>query len=151
MVENTERSKSYRKRTYSILTNTISDNELKNFSKIVESSGQIQGIFNIFNSLGGDFEDIVTFLYPKKDNLEELETSDLKKLKDYLEKFLSTKTTVSEMMHQLLLDYQNNTNNIQADENELKSHAEDICNQISEKRKEAKKLKNDIYSIYNSL
>ncbi|WKC98571.1 virulence associated lipoprotein [Borreliella burgdorferi] len=46
-------------------------------------------------------------------------------------KFLSTKTTVLEMMQQLLLDYQNNINNIQTDENALKSHIEDICNQVS--------------------
>ncbi|XOU12856.1 virulence associated lipoprotein (plasmid) [Borreliella americana] len=149
VAENTERSKSYRKRTYSILTNTISDDELKNFSKIVESSGQIQGIFNIFNSLGGAFEDVVAFLYPKKDSLEKLETSHLEKLKDSLEKFLSTKTTISEIMHQLLLDYQNNINSIQIDE-KLKSHIEDIYNQITEKTKEAEKFKNDIYSIYNN-
>ncbi|WP_363322301.1 virulence associated lipoprotein (plasmid) [Borreliella finlandensis] len=141
VAENTESSKSYRNRTYSILTNTINDNELKTFSKIAESSGQIQGIFNIFNSPGSDFEDVVAFLYPKKDNLEELETSDLKKLKDYLGKSLSTKTTVSEMMQQLLLDYQNNINNIQTDENELKSHVEDICNQISKKKKRSRKTK----------
>ncbi|MBB6208391.1 virulence associated lipoprotein [Borreliella lanei] len=150
MAENTKRSKSYRKRTYSILTNTINDNELKNFSKIIESSGQLQGIFNIFNSLGGAFEDVIAFLYPKKDNLEELMTSHLKKLKDSLEKFLSIKTTVSEMMHQLLLDYQNDENSIKTDENELKSHVEDIYNKITEKSKEAEKLKNDIYSIYNN-
>ncbi|PRQ89561.1 hypothetical protein CV697_05940 [Borreliella burgdorferi] len=72
-------------------------------------------------------------------------------LKYYLGKFLSTKTTVLEMMQQLLLDYQNNINNIQTDENALKSHTEDICNQVSEKRKEAEKLKNDIYSIYRPL
>nr|WP_316255612.1 CRASP family complement regulator-acquiring lipoprotein [Borreliella andersonii]WNY66256.1 CRASP family complement regulator-acquiring lipoprotein [Borreliella andersonii] len=52
-------------------------------------------------------KDLVALLYPKKDNLKELETSHLEKLKDFLEKFLSIKTTVSEMMHQLLLDYQN--------------------------------------------
>ncbi|WNY66256.2 CRASP family complement regulator-acquiring lipoprotein [Borreliella andersonii] len=65
-------------------------------------------MFNTFNSLGFFLKkDLVALLYPKKDNLKELETSHLEKLKDFLEKFLSIKTTVSEMMHQLLLDYQN--------------------------------------------
>ncbi|WP_044273250.1 CRASP family complement regulator-acquiring lipoprotein [Borreliella burgdorferi] len=49
---NTERSKAYRKRAYSIL-NTINAASLKNFSEIVMASGQTQGIFNALNSLGG--------------------------------------------------------------------------------------------------
>ncbi|WP_267128489.1 CRASP family complement regulator-acquiring lipoprotein (plasmid) [Borrelia sp. CA_690] len=62
---NTEKSKAYRKRVYSIL-NTINDDALKNFSEIVMASGQTQGIFNILNSLGNAFEEMVDFFYPKK-------------------------------------------------------------------------------------
>ncbi|MBB6208463.1 virulence associated lipoprotein [Borreliella lanei] len=145
---NTERSRAYRKRTYSIL-NTIDDDALKNFSEIVIASGQTQGIFNNLNSLGGAFEEVVDFLYPKKDNLEKLETSVLEKLKDSLENFLERKKIASEMMHKLLLDYKNNTNRIQTDKNELKSHADTLFNQMTKTTKEALKLKNDICSIEN--
>ncbi|AXK69733.1 antigen, P35, putative (plasmid) [Borreliella burgdorferi] len=131
---NTERSKAYRKRAYSIL-NTINDASLKNFSEIVLASGQTQGIFNTLNSLGSNFEKIVNCLYPKKDNLEKLETSVLKKLKDSLENFLEIKKIASEMMHKLLLDYQNNTNRIKTDKNELKSYADTLFNQMTKKPK----------------
>lgn len=90
---NTERSKTYRKRAYSIL-NAIDDDALKNFSEIVMASGQTQGIFNNLNSLGGAFEKIVNFLHPKKDNLEKSEISALKRLKDSLENFLETKKSL---------------------------------------------------------
>ncbi|ACN93383.1 borrelia burgdorferi virulent strain associated lipoprotein (plasmid) [Borreliella finlandensis] len=143
---NTERSKAYRKRAYSIL-NTINDASLKNFSEIVMASGQTQGIFNALNSLGGTFEEIVNFLYPKKDNLGKLETLVLKKLKDSLENFLEIKKIASEMMHKLLLDYQNNTNRIQTDINELKSYVDTLFNQMTKKTEEALKLKNAICSI----
>ncbi|WNY70006.1 CRASP family complement regulator-acquiring lipoprotein [Borreliella andersonii] len=64
-----------------------------------------------------------------------------------MEKFLSIKTTVSEMMHQLLVDYQNNIS-IKTNENKLKSHVNTLSDQIIKHRKKAEKLKNDIYSIY---
>ncbi|WNY66327.1 CRASP family complement regulator-acquiring lipoprotein (plasmid) [Borreliella andersonii] len=55
-----------------------------------------------------------------------------------MEKFLSIKTTVSEMMHQLLLDYQNNINSIKTDENKLKSHVNTLSDQIIKHRKRQK-------------
>ncbi|AEL19510.1 borrelia burgdorferi virulent strain associated lipofamily protein (plasmid) [Borreliella bissettiae DN127] len=142
---NTERSKAYRKRTYSIL-NAIDNDALKNFSDIVMASGQTQGIFNNLNSLGSIFEEIVDFLHPKKDNLEKLEISALKRLKNSLENFLETKKIASEMLYKFLLDYKNNTNRIQTDVNELKSHANTLFNQLTKKIEEAEKLKNDICS-----
>ncbi|WNY60632.1 virulence associated lipoprotein (plasmid) [Borreliella bissettiae] len=147
----TERAKRYRKNIYSIL-NTIDDNQLKKFSEIVMLSGQIQGIFNTIEAIEYTLSSlIVPSLYPKKGNLEKLEISNLKKLKDSFEKVLSIKTTVSKMMHQLLLDYQNDTNQIKTDENKLKSHTDTLCNQISEKKNEAEKLNDDIFPIINNI
>ncbi|OEN14740.1 hypothetical protein BHF43_26465 [Escherichia coli] len=60
-------------------------------------------------------------LYPKKDILDKLEISDLQKLKNLLEKLLSTKADISKTLKQLLLDYQNNENYIKTDINGLKS------------------------------
>ncbi|WP_029359622.1 MULTISPECIES: CRASP family complement regulator-acquiring lipoprotein [Borreliella] len=60
-------------------------------------------------------------LYPKKDILDKLEISDLQKLKNLLEKLLSTKADISKTLKQLLLDYQNNENSIKTDINGLKS------------------------------
>lgn len=85
--------------------------------------------------LGVLWKKIVNFLYPKKDNLEKLETSVLKKLKDSLENFLEIKKIASEMMHKLLLDYQNNTNRIKTDKNELKSYADTLFNQMTKNPK----------------
>ncbi len=79
--------------------------------------------------------------------MEKLETSVLKKLKDSLENFLEIKKIASEMMHKLLLDYQNNTNRIKTDKNELKSYADTLFNQMTKKTEEALKLKNTICSI----
>ncbi|QFI15075.1 virulence associated lipoprotein (plasmid) [Borrelia sp. CA_690] len=147
LCENTERSRRYRRRIYSIL-NTINDNELKNFSEIIEKSGHLQGIFNDLSTFGEIFDHTIDFLYPKKDTLEKLEIPNLEKLKNLFEQLLSTKTTVSEMMYKLLLDYQNDENDIKKDINKLKSHISELYNQTSKKRIEAKKLENDIYSMY---
>ncbi|MGF7101848.1 virulence associated lipoprotein [Borreliella kurtenbachii] len=147
----TERAKRYRKNTYSIL-NTINDNQLKEFSEIVMLSGQIQGIFNTIEAIEYTLSSlIVPSLYSKKGNLEKLEISNLEKLKDSFEKVLSIKTTISKMMHQLLLDYQNDTNHIKTDNNKLKSHADTLYNQISEKKKKVEKLKDDIFLIINNI
>ncbi|WKC89474.2 CRASP family complement regulator-acquiring lipoprotein (plasmid) [Borreliella finlandensis] len=131
----TERAKRYRKNTYSIL-NTINDNQLKKFSGIVMLSGQMQGMFNTLKAIEHTLANLIVHLY-SKDNLEKLEISNLKKLKNLFEKLISTTktTTVSKMMHQLLLDYQNDENNIRTDENKLKSHTDTLYNQIVEKRK----------------
>ncbi|WP_421115108.1 CRASP family complement regulator-acquiring lipoprotein [Borreliella andersonii] len=50
-------------------------------------------------------------------------------------------------MHQFLLDYKNSINRIQTDNNELKSYAGTLFNQMVKKRDEAYNLKNDICSI----
>ncbi len=39
------------------------------------------------------------------------------------------------MMHKLLLDYQNNTNRIKTDKNELKSYADTLFNQMTKNPK----------------
>ncbi|MBB6208393.1 CRASP family complement regulator-acquiring lipoprotein [Borreliella lanei] len=141
MAADTERAKRYRKNTYSIL-NAIDDNQLKKFSEIVMLSGQMQSIFNALEAPEYTLANLIIPLYSKKDNLEKLEISNLKKLKDSFEKLLSTTTTaVSKMLHQLLLDYQNDKNHIRTDNNKLKSRTDTLYNQIIEKRKnrEAKK------------
>ncbi|QFI15076.1 virulence associated lipoprotein (plasmid) [Borrelia sp. CA_690] len=147
---NTERSKKYRKHVYSIL-NTIDDNELKNFSKIITSVGQIQFTFNTLNALGYTLENMISSLYSKKDSLKEIEISSLEKVKNLFEKLLSTTSIVSKMMRELLLDYQNDVNSIKTDINKLKSHTDKIFYQMAEKSKKTEELKNNIFSIINNL
>ncbi len=44
-------------------------------------------IYNLFSSLGVDLDIVTNRLYPKKDTLDKLDTSDLQKLKNSLEKY----------------------------------------------------------------
>ncbi|WP_215537634.1 virulence associated lipoprotein [Borreliella bavariensis] len=147
---NIEKAKIYRQRTYAVL-NDIDTNEFKKFSEIIMLSEQTEGLFNSFNSFGATIEDTFIFLIDpnKKDNLEKLEISDLYRLKNSIEKFLSIKTMISKMLTQLLLDYKNNNNPIQTDNSKLNSYLATISNQIEEQNAEAIKLKNDIFSIEN--
>ncbi|WP_338024408.1 CRASP family complement regulator-acquiring lipoprotein [Borreliella mayonii] len=59
----------------------------------------------------------MTDLYPKKDNLDKLDISDLKTLKNSVDKILSIIKSVSGMSKQLILDYKNNKDLIQTDIN----------------------------------
>ncbi|WP_373538312.1 CRASP family complement regulator-acquiring lipoprotein [Borreliella afzelii] len=146
--DNSERSKAYRKLTYGIL-NDMDTSELKKFSEIIILANEVEGIFNTSSALGGNIDYVIIHLYPKKDNLDKLEISDLENLKDLFEKLLSTKAIVSKMLKQLLLDYQDNKNSIQTDTTKLKLHVEEIIKQIEENQKKAEKLKSDILSIKN--
>lgn len=146
--DNSERSKAYRKLTYGIL-NYMDTGELKKFSEIIILANEVEGIFNTSSALGGNIDYVIIHLYPKKDNLDKLEISDLENLKDLLEKLLSTKAIVSKMLKQLLLDYQDDKNSIQTDTIKLKLHVEEIIKQIEENQEEAEKLKSDILSIKN--
>ncbi|ABH02216.1 putative lipoprotein, Borrelia protein family PFam60 (plasmid) [Borreliella afzelii PKo] len=146
--DNSERSKAYRKLTYGIL-NDMNTSELKKFSEIIILANEVEGIFNTSSALGGNIDYVIIHLYPKKDNLDKLEISDLENLKDLFEKLLSTKAIVSKMLKQLLLDYQDNKNSIQTDTTKLKLHVEEIIKQIEENQEEAEKLKSDILSIKN--
>ncbi|WP_373584958.1 CRASP family complement regulator-acquiring lipoprotein [Borreliella afzelii] len=146
--DNSERSKAYRKLTYGIL-NDMDTSELKKFSEIIILANEVEGIFNTSSALGGNIDYMIIHLYPKKDNLDKLEISDLENLKDLFEKLLSTKAIVSKMLKQLLLDYQDNKNFIQTDTTKLKLHVEEIIKQIEENQKKAEKLKSDILSIKN--
>ncbi|WKC81189.1 virulence associated lipoprotein (plasmid) [Borreliella tanukii] len=145
---NTERSKNYRKSTYCTL-NDIDISELKKLSEIIMLSNQTQGLFNILRGFGGILDEVIVRLYPKKDALGKLEISDLENLKNSFEKLLSIKASISEMLNQLLLDYQNDKNSIKKDSTELEFHIYTIFKQMLEKCEEAEKLKNDIFSIHN--
>ncbi|WP_316258737.1 virulence associated lipoprotein [Borreliella andersonii] len=138
-------SKKYRKNIYSTLA--IDDNKLKDFSKMLTTSSQILGVFSVLNNLGDIFEEVIVSLYSKKETLKKLGIPNLDKLKNLFEKLLSIKTTVSETMRQLLLDYQNNKNSINTDINKLNSHAKTIYNQMKVKKEKAYELQREIFSI----
>ncbi|WP_419260115.1 CRASP family complement regulator-acquiring lipoprotein [Borreliella afzelii] len=121
IADNTERSKKYRKYVYCTL-NAIDTNKLKELSEIILLSAQTGALFNIFKELGNTIDDVIVGLYSKKDALNKLEILDLENLKNSFEKLLSTKTIVSEMFSQLLLDYQNDKNLIKRDNTNLKFH-----------------------------
>ncbi|WP_301409869.1 virulence associated lipoprotein [Borreliella tanukii] len=145
---NTDRSKRFRRHTYTLLS-LIDDNELKEFSNIIILIKKTQPIFSIFSNLGGVLDIVTDKLYPKKDNLNKLDTSDLEKIKESFEKILSTINFVSETSKQILLDYQNDKNNTKTDVNKLKSHVDTLYNQMKEKTEEAEKLQDVILSIIN--
>uniref|UniRef100_UPI003AF66EBD virulence associated lipoprotein n=2 Tax=Borreliella afzelii TaxID=29518 RepID=UPI003AF66EBD len=146
----TKRSKDYRKQTYATLNN-ININELKTFSEIVVLAKQTHILINIVRSFGAALDDVIVCLYPKKDILDKLEISDLQKLKNLLEKLLSTKADVSKMLNQLLLDYQNDTNSIQTDTAKLEPRVTTFSKQMLEKQKEAENIRNEIFTIQKNL
>ncbi|WP_029346989.1 virulence associated lipoprotein [Borreliella garinii] len=146
--DNTERSIRYRTRTYGAL-NDIDTDKLKEFTRIIMLSKQTQDLFNTLSAFGGNIDDVIVYLYPKKDNLDKLEISDLEKLKDLFKKLLSTKEIVSKISKQLLLDYQDDTNSIKTDTTKLELHGKEIVKQIVEQKQEAEKLRNDILLINN--
>ncbi|WP_417903345.1 CRASP family complement regulator-acquiring lipoprotein (plasmid) [Borreliella andersonii] len=144
--ENKPEPKKFRENTYSTLS-AIDDNKLKDLSEIIRKSGQIQGLFNIFNRFGINFNEPLNHVYSKKDTLKELEISDLEKLKNSFEKLLSLKATFTKMLNQLLLDYENDKDHIRTDTNKLKSYGTEFFNQLDEKESESYAPKNQIFSI----
>ncbi|WP_215540839.1 virulence associated lipoprotein [Borreliella bavariensis] len=147
--QNTERSKEYRRNVYGAL-NAIDTNKLKDLSVILRLSKQSQGILNALNSLGGSLDETIVCLSSKKDTLDdELDISNLEKLKNSFEKLLSTRTVVSEMINQLLLDYQYGKDSIQTNNTKLESYANELFIKIEAKSNEAYDLKNSI--LYNPI
>ncbi|WP_420025764.1 virulence associated lipoprotein [Borreliella valaisiana] len=147
IADNSDKSKRYRKCIYATL-NAIDTNKLKEFSEIIILSGQTQSLFSIFNRFGSAIDDVIVYLHSKKDTIDKLDTLDSDKLKNSFEKLLSTKTIVSEMLNQLLLDYQNNKNLIKTNPTKLKSHVIELYKQLVKKREESEKLKSDIFSMH---
>ncbi|MBB6043429.1 virulence associated lipoprotein (plasmid) [Borreliella yangtzensis] len=147
IADNSEKSKRYRKYIYAAL-NDIDTNKLKEFSEIIISSEQTQSLFSIFNRFGSAIDDVIVYLYSKKNTIDKLDTLDLEKLKNSFEKLLSTKTIVSTMLNQLLLDYQNDENLIKTNLTKLKSHVIELYKQLVKKSEELEKLKSDIFSIH---
>ncbi|AAC66026.1 putative antigen P35 (plasmid) [Borreliella burgdorferi 29805] len=148
VADNTDRSKNYRKFTYATL-NPINTNKLANLSKILIQSKQKTLLFGTFCNLGRTFDTAINHLYPKKDALDKLEISNLEKLKNSFEKLLSMKSIVSDMLNQLLLDYQDDKDSIKTDIAKLESHLTELYKQIEKKSSQATKLKNNILSISN--
>ncbi|ACN93532.1 CRASP family complement regulator-acquiring lipoprotein (plasmid) [Borreliella finlandensis] len=104
-------------------------------------------IYNIFTDLVNALGIATEHLYPKKDTLDKLYTSDLEKLKNSLEKILSIIEIVSKMSKQILLAYKNNKNSIKTDFDNLESHVDTFHKQFTEKAKDANELKTIILSI----
>ncbi|WP_418885546.1 virulence associated lipoprotein [Borreliella tanukii] len=146
IANDTEKSKNYRKETYCAL-NDIDITKLKELSKIIILSKRSAILFNAIREFGRIIDIVILFLYPKKDALEKLEISNLKKLKNSFEKLLSMKSIVSDMLNQLLLDYQDDRDSIKTDTTKLESHATKLHNQILEKIKGVTELGEDILSI----
>ncbi|WP_215535764.1 virulence associated lipoprotein [Borreliella bavariensis] len=143
---NSEKARKYRRHTYTILS-AIDTKDLKEFSNIIILADLRADTFNIFSSFGYVLDIVTDHLYPKKDTLYKLDTSDLEKLKQSLEKVLSIIKSVSEESKQLLLDYQSDKNSIKTDVAKLKSHLNTLNSQRREKVTEAESLQNVILSI----
>ncbi len=150
IANNTEKSKNYRKETYCAL-NDIDITKLKELSEIIILSKRSAELFKAIREFGRIIDIVILFLYPKKDALDKLEISNLDKLKNSFEKLLSMKSIVSDMLNQLLLDYQDDKNFIKTDTTKLESHTTTLQNQILEKNKEETELVEDILSIKDLL
>ncbi|AZA28347.1 virulence associated lipoprotein [Borreliella garinii] len=146
--DNSEKARKYRRNVYIILSN-IDTKDLKEFSNILQLASRIPSIFNHLYAFGDIFDIVTDQLYPKKDTLDELDISDLEKLKQLLEKVLSIIKIASEESKQLLLDYQSDKNSIKTDVIKLTSHIDTLSNQMEEKVAEAENLKEDILSIWH--
>ncbi|AEL19493.1 putative lipoprotein, borrelia PFam60 protein (plasmid) [Borreliella bissettiae DN127] len=142
---NTERSIRFRRHTYTVLS-TIDTKDLKELGNIIKLSGSSK-LFSFFSDLGSVFDIVTAHLYSKKDNLDKLDISDLEKLKVAFEKILSTMKIISEILNQLLLDYQDDKNLIKTDVTKLKSYASTLVNQIQEKTEESEGLQKVIELI----
>ncbi|WP_418905150.1 complement regulator-acquiring protein (plasmid) [Borreliella finlandensis] len=143
---NTERSIRFRRHTYTILS-TLSLHELKEFSNIVINENKLVPVvdmFNFFSSIGGALDTTTDSLYPKKDNLDKLDLSDLEKLKNSFEEILSAKERVASGAMQLVRDYKN----LKTDINKLKSYLNDLYNESEEQATKAENLEEFIVSKY---
>ncbi|WP_234930287.1 virulence associated lipoprotein, partial [Borreliella garinii] len=83
------------------------------------------------------------------DALDELDISDLEKLKQSLEKVLSIIKIISEESKQLLLDYQSDKNSIKTDVTKLTSQVDILNNQMEKKVTEAENLQDAILLIWH--
>ncbi|WP_231929939.1 MULTISPECIES: virulence associated lipoprotein [Borreliella] len=141
--DNSEKARKYRRNVYTILS-TIDTKDLKEFSNMLQLVGRIPNIFNHLYAFGDIFDTVSDHLYPKKDTLDELDISDLEKLKQSLEKVLSIIKIASEESKQLLLDYQSDKNSIKTNVTKLKSHIDTLSNQMGEKVTEVENLQENI-------
>ncbi|WP_421114490.1 complement regulator-acquiring protein (plasmid) [Borreliella americana] len=148
VADNTERSKNYRKFIYATL-NSINTNKLANLSNILIRSKQKTLLFGTFCNFGSTFDTVINHLSLKKDTLNTLAVSNLKKLKNSFEKLLSIKTDISKMLEQLLLDYKDYINSTRTDVDKLESYLTELYKQIAKKSFQATGLKNNILSISN--
>ncbi|WP_418885143.1 virulence associated lipoprotein [Borreliella carolinensis] len=144
--DNTERSVRFRRHTYTILS-TLDIDELKEFSNIILLATE-EIIFGSFSILGGVLDTVSNHLYHKKDNLNKLDISDLKTLKNSLDKILSIIESVSRMSKQLVLDYENNKDFIKTNTNKLESHVYKLKNEFKQQAVEARNLKELIVATY---
>ncbi|WP_210378107.1 virulence associated lipoprotein [Borreliella garinii] len=144
---NSKKAKMYRRHTYTLLS-AIDTKDLKEFSDMLQLADFKVDTFNIFGSIGYVLDIVTDHLYPKKDTLDKLSTSDLEKLKQSLEKILSIIKIVSEESKQLLLDYQSDKNSIKTDVTKLTLHLNTLNSQTREKVTEAENLQNVILSIH---
>ncbi|PRR62882.1 complement regulator-acquiring protein [Borreliella burgdorferi] len=143
---NTERSIRFRRHTYTILS-TLSLHELKEFSNIVTNENKLVPVvdmFNFFSSIGTALDITTDSLYPKKDNLDKPDLSDLETLKNSFEAILSAKEKVASGVMQLVRDYKN----LKTDINKLKSYLNDLYNESEEQATKAENLEEFIVSKY---
>ncbi|MCD2401576.1 virulence associated lipoprotein [Borreliella bissettiae] len=147
MSDNTERSIRYIRHTYTVLSPLVPD-KLKEFSDIIANINKLAPAINMFNSfstIGVVLDIILDRLYPKQDNLDKLDISDLETLKNSFEQLLSIKGGVAGRIVQLLKDYKN----LKTDVDKLKSYSNKLVNEIKQLAKEAENLKSLIVSKYN--
>ncbi|WP_210370928.1 virulence associated lipoprotein, partial [Borreliella garinii] len=146
--DNSEKSRKYRRNVYTILSN-IDTKDLKEFSDMLQLTSRMANIFNHLYAFGDIFDIVTDQLYSEKDALDELDISDLEKLKQSLEKVLSIIKIVSEESKQLLLDYQSDKNSIKTDVTKLTSQVDILDNQMGKKVTEAENLQDAILIIWH--
>ncbi|ACL34639.1 CRASP family complement regulator-acquiring lipoprotein [Borreliella garinii] len=146
--DNSEKARKYRRNVYTILSN-IDTKDLKEFSDMLQLASRMANIFNHLYAFGDIFDIVTDQLYSEKDALDELDISDLEKLKQSLEKVLSIIKIVSEESKQLLLDYKSDKNSIKTDVTKLTSQVDILDNQMEKKVTEAENLQDAILLIWH--
>ncbi|MCD2382734.1 virulence associated lipoprotein [Borreliella americana] len=150
--DNIPRSKEFRRQIYSFL-NPIDANEYKNFAEIIILTGRRYILTELyeFGILFDNTIDTIVKLYSKKDTLNKSNNSTLENLKNSFKKLLSTKTIVSKMFKQFLLDDENNKDLIKKDTLKLTPRLDSLFDQIRTIIYEVNELKNIISSIYDNI
>ncbi|WLN25619.1 MULTISPECIES: virulence associated lipoprotein [Borreliella] len=123
-------------RAFNFINTFLTDDEIDEFTTIF-SKPTLKSPAKVLNNitiLEFNLEKIINHLFLKKDVLDEIKISDLKKIKNSLEQLFSIRKIFSTAIEQLLLDYQKNRSFIKTDDSKLKTYFDVMLNRFNERK-----------------